>query len=672
MQDREANLLRSVTETTWRFYLWVGFLLAVVLFGSYAYVQQLRYGLIVTGLRDQVFWGLYITNFVFFIGISHAGTLISAILRMANAGWRTPITRLAEGITVFALCIGAPMVIVDLGRPDRIGNLFMHGRIQSPILWDVLSVLTYLAGCILYFYIPMIPDLATLAVKPELPRWRVSLYKTLSLGWSGAPGQWRLLERAITTMAIIIIPLAVSVHTVVSWIFVTTLRPGWNTSIFGPYFVTGAIYSGIAMVILCMYFLRKLYRFQDYIKPLHFRNLGILLLTLSLVFLYFNLNEYLTVGYKLPSHEKSLFDSLFWGEFAFYFKVMLVLTMVVPPPLLIAALLLQSYRQHIVSATVLASFMVVLGAWVERYVIIVPTLSHPLLPAQGLPPAWMRYQPTWVEWSITAAAFAGFLLIYTVLTKLFPMISVWETRKEVPTAEGTAPAAETSSNRRWEHRYSLWFLLALGILGATAVSQASAAADQPPSQKTTLRLEWEALPPLPEPSRSEEKSAPSSSLVYLYVERLFGLSFQAAQQYEAKAVPQRIAVTATLNDAEGKPLAFRVVDFSFQTLFGALPLGRRPTNQDGMTRLVIQDRRYGNGPIQVTYAGDGLYAATDAAILADFGPRPPRSLPSEGVLITPYWTAAIALPFLIFYGFMWAMFVYAFGYLILWRLPRAR
>jgi len=226
MPERETNLLRSLTETSWRFYLWVGALAAVVLLGCYAYWQQLRHGLIATGMRDQVSWGLYITNFVFFIGISHAGTLISAILRVTHTEWRRPITRLAEAITVFALCVGAPMVIIDLGRPERLLNLIQYGRIQSPILWDVLSITTYLTGCVLYFYLPLIPDLGLLAAQPGLAGWRRRLYHTLALGWSGSPAQRQLLERAISVMAVVIIPLAVSVHTVVSWIFSLTLRPG--------------------------------------------------------------------------------------------------------------------------------------------------------------------------------------------------------------------------------------------------------------------------------------------------------------------------------------------------------------------------------------------------------------------------------------------------------------
>ena len=193
-------------------------------------------------------WGVYIINFVFFIGISHAGTLVSAILRVTGAEWRRPITRMAEGITVFALVIGGPMIIIDMGRPDRILNVSCTAGSSRPILWDVLSVTTYLSGSLLYLYLPMIPDLAMLRDHAGGPVRAVGaagwIYRQLALGWQGTPEQWRRLERAISVMAIVIIPVAISVHTVVSWIFGMTLRPGWHSTIFGPYFVVGAIFSG--------------------------------------------------------------------------------------------------------------------------------------------------------------------------------------------------------------------------------------------------------------------------------------------------------------------------------------------------------------------------------------------------------------------------------------------
>src|SRR5512140_3913509 len=272
---REDVIFAPLRNNSLKFYAFVAVLLAVIGWAAYAYYVQFRDGLVVTDMRNYVSWGMYITDFVFFIGISHAGTLISAILRVTDTGWRRPITRMAEAITVFALCIGGPMVIIDMGRPDRMLNLFRYGRIQSPIVWDVLGVSTYLTGCILYFYIPMIPDLALLADNPDLSPWRRRIYRRLALGWRGTPEHKALLERAISAMAVFIIPLAVSVHTVVSWIFAMTLRPGWDSSIFGPYFVVGAIYSGTAAVILSMYILRRIFHLEDYIETLHFRNLGL-------------------------------------------------------------------------------------------------------------------------------------------------------------------------------------------------------------------------------------------------------------------------------------------------------------------------------------------------------------------------------------------------------------
>src|SRR5665213_2020680 len=315
MSNRENNMLRVLTHTTWRFYMWLGIFGVVALWGLYGYITQLREGLIVTGMRDQISWGLYISNFVFFTGISYGGTLISAILRVTDADWRHPITRLSEAITVFALCVGGPMVIVDLGRPDRMLNLFFHGRIQSPILWDVIAVSTYLAGCALYLYLPMIPDLALLAECEELAPWRRKLYRFLIFGWTGTPEEQHLLEKAIARMAVLMIMLAVSVHTVVSWIFAMTLRPGWNSSIFGPYFVMAAVYSGTAAVVLSMYILMRVLHLEDYLKPSHFRNLGMLLLTFSLLYLYFTINEYLTSVYKVEGPERLLLHQLFFGDY---------------------------------------------------------------------------------------------------------------------------------------------------------------------------------------------------------------------------------------------------------------------------------------------------------------------------------------------------------------------
>ena len=669
MEPRELNLLRSVTVTTWRFYAWVGFLCTILAVGAAAYFRQLRNGLIVTGMRDQVSWGLYITNFVFFIGISHAGTLISAILRVTNTGWRRPITRMAEAITVFALCIGAPMVIVDMGRPDRMLNIFRYGRIQSPIIWDVLGVSTYLTGCVLYFYLPMIPDLALLAGNSQVAPWRRGLYRWLSLRWTGTVLQKETLEKAISVMAVFIIPLAISVHTVVSWIFAMTLRPGWDSSIFGPYFVVGAIYSGAAGVIVSMYVLRRVYRLEDYIEPLHFRKLGLLLLSFSLLYLYFNINEYLTAGYKLEGSERVLLDRLFSGDFAPIFWTAQVLTIGIPLLLMMAVLGIPRYRGFTIPGVVLSSGLIVIGAWVKRYIIVVPTLRSPYLPSgQRLPWEWSHYRPSWVEWTITAAAFAAFLLIYTLLSKLFPIVSFWETREEAP----EPVPAEARASAWWKPGMAAPLVLLIVLLHTTPLAASTVSKEKKPVA-TSLALEWSVASPEPatESTAAAEEPALSRQRTYLYNGRLFGF-FSGGESSDFEALPRAIAVTATLRDASGAPIAFQPVDFSLKTLLGTLSYGSRPTLGTGQVRLVIRDRRSGVFPLQVRFKGDDLHAPAEALVDVNFGARPKPALPKLAVLITPYATPAIQIPFLVFYGAMWVVFIYAFGYLVLWKMrPRA-
>src|SRR3990170_6575051 len=282
LSERESVLFRPIEETGRGFYLVVGLLAVVLGWAGFAYSRQIAVGLDVTGLNRPVYWGLYITNFVFFIGISHAGTLVSAILRVFGAEWRRPITRAAEAITVFALVLGTGNIMIDMGRPDRLLNILRYGRFQSPLVWDVASLSIYLTASLTYLYLPLIPDLAILRDRPGLSRWRQWLYTKLSLGWTGTEKQKHRLERLIGIMAVLIIPIAVSVHTVVSWVFAMTVQPMWHSTIFGPYFVIGAIFSGIASIIIAMAILRRVYHLEDYLKPIHFNNLGLLLLVITL------------------------------------------------------------------------------------------------------------------------------------------------------------------------------------------------------------------------------------------------------------------------------------------------------------------------------------------------------------------------------------------------------
>lgn len=438
-QEEETDaLLAPVVRWTPRFIVFAVALGAIVAWGAYAYSVQLQQGLVVTGMRDTVSWGLYISNFVFFIGISHVGALMSAILRLTKAEWRRPVTRMAEAITVCSLFVGASMPIIDLGRPDRLLNVILYGRIQSAVLWDFLSISTYLVGSLLFFYLFLIPDLATLRDRlTAVGRMRRWLYRKLSLGWTGAPEQRQRLERSIGILTILILPIAISVHTVVSWIFAMTLRVGWNSTIFGPYFVAGALFSGVASVLMAMALFTHFYKLERWITPLHFRNLAYLLLLLDIVYIYFTLNEYLTVSYKSEGTEATLLASLYGGPFSGLFWTIQLGGLVIP------AFLLAFRRTRTTLGIVVAATLVNATMWLKRYLIVVSTLATPQMPV-----GWGSYWPTWVEWSITAAAFAGFVLLFALLSRLVPIVSVWETQEARKPTEGAAeglPATEVGA-----------------------------------------------------------------------------------------------------------------------------------------------------------------------------------------------------------------------------------
>jgi Ni/Fe-hydrogenase subunit HybB-like protein len=413
--EQDQILLNPIIKTGKGFYLAVAILLAISGGAAFAYFRQFVLGLGVTGLSRPVFWGVYITNFVFFIGISHAGTLISAILRIAKAEWRRAITRSAEVITVLVLFFGVGNVLIDLGRIDRVIYVIYHGNFHSPLLWDVTSITAYLTASSIYLFLPLIPDIAILRDNVKKRRW---FYKFFSLGWQGTEAQKRRLEIGIAIMAVLVIPVAVSVHTVVSFVFAMTIQPMWHSAIFGPYFVAGAIFSGIAALIIAMALIRKAYHLQDYLKPVHFNNLGILLLVMTLLWFYFTFAEYLTTFYGAePVQLKILFAKLA-GQYAPYFWSMFTLCFVIP------LIILVRRKTRTIAGTVVASVSVTIGMWLERFTIVVPTLINPRL---GTGTSF--YHPTWVEVLITLGCFAFFIFLYALFTKFFPIVSIWEIRE---------------------------------------------------------------------------------------------------------------------------------------------------------------------------------------------------------------------------------------------------
>ncbi len=487
-QDRES-LIEPLYQAGRGFYLLVGVLLLVIGFGFVLWLRQVVTGLGVTGMDRPSYWGLYMVSFIFFIGISHAGTLISAILRVTQAEWRRPITRIAEAITAFALVVGTVQILFDLGRPDRLLYLFRYGRLQSPLLWDAVSVTAYFLGSVTYLYLPLIPDAALLRdnLPAGAPAWRRHLYTILALGWRGQRSQWLKLEKAIAVMAVLIIPVAVSVHTIISWILATTVQPGWHSTVFGPYFVVGAIFSGIGALFLAMTAMRRALHLEAYITDRQYRNLSYIFITMAAVWFYFTYAEHLTLAAGQLKEEFPVLASKLWGQYAMTFWAMVVLMVVaffvlvlplltprrwgrsvvfqprfalgnalaaamvsvllfipqfqpvvadisssgIPRQALLAltavcAVLafisaLPWLKRHLVEANTIAAAFVVIGMWLERWNIVVPTMTHP-----RLIPGAHTYTPTITEWGLFAASVALFVLLFVVFFKLFPAVSIWE------------------------------------------------------------------------------------------------------------------------------------------------------------------------------------------------------------------------------------------------------
>lgn len=420
-----SDLLRPIRLTK-GFMAWMGFLGVSLVVCLGAYVIQLKDGLVVTGLGDYVSWGMYISNFVFFVATSLIGMLISAVLGLSGAKWASPLARIAEIIALAFAAVAGLVIVSDMGHPERLLNVFIHGRIQSPILWDVTVVTIYVLISALFLYIPLIPDLKICHDKlDKLPPFARNIYKILSLNWTGSHEQEKIVKQLTRAIAIFIIPVALAIHTVTSWLFASTSRIGWDSSIFGPYFVTGAFVSGSAAVIIAMYFYRKNYKLEDYITLSHFDKMGKLLVLVSLIYLYFNLNEYMVPGYKMKKFDAIHLQSLFTGTHAVMFWSVQILGLVLP----IILLVFNKMRKPL-PMLIIASF-VLIGAWFKRYIIVVPTMEHPFLPVQNVPLNFKVYSPTLIETLITIAPFILVLLIITVLSKVIPIVSIHETIEEL-------------------------------------------------------------------------------------------------------------------------------------------------------------------------------------------------------------------------------------------------
>jgi molybdopterin-containing oxidoreductase family membrane subunit len=420
------DLLRPVKTKYWGYNAWIIGLIVFIVIAGWAYTIQLRDGLGVTGMRDYVSWGLYIASFVFFVAVALVGMLISAVVGLIGQKWIVPVGRISEMIALAFVMMAGIVIVVDMGRPDRLLNVFLHFRFQSPIFWDVTVVTTYVAISTLLLFLPLLPDLGIMRnhLKGDVPKWKWTLYNILSLGWVGTPNQYKILHRTIRVLLVLIVPVAMSIHTVTSWLSALTLRAGWDSTIFGPYYVTGAFVAGSGAVLVAMYFIRRGFHLEEYITDYHFDKMGKLMVLVSLVYLYFNLNEFLVPGYKMKAADSHHLHTLFTGEYSTMFWLTQTFGLFLPIILGLFKKMRKPFPMMLIGASL------VIGAWFKRVIIIIPTLIHAYLPIQNVPKEFHEYDPTGIEITITLGVIAVAVLIVSILAKLFPVIPIWEVAHE--------------------------------------------------------------------------------------------------------------------------------------------------------------------------------------------------------------------------------------------------
>jgi molybdopterin-containing oxidoreductase family membrane subunit len=410
----------------WRGRVWVIVLLIFCFIGLVAYLLQLSKGLVVTSMRDYASWGIYISNFVFFVAISLVGSLITAVLRLTNVHWSTPLTRIAEIIAVSAITFASIIIVVDMGRPERFYNLFTHGRLQSPIIWDVVVITTYFFISILLLYLPLLADFnILLQIKKRTGSRLNKLYSFFGSFWKNKPEQIKINNRSIQILSITIIPVAFAIHTVTSWLFATTYRPGWDSTNFGAYFIAGAFLVGSGAVLVAMYIFRKAYKLDKYITNDHFDRMGKIVVMLALVYLYFNVNEFLAPAFKMKKTEEGYLHGLFTGVYSRIFWFALSTAIFIP------ILILVNKKGRKPLPAFVAGCLVVIGSWFKRYLIVTPTLLNPLLPMRDVPDSYRHYFPSWQEWAIAMGSLAGMMLIITIFARLLPIIPIQETIDEM-------------------------------------------------------------------------------------------------------------------------------------------------------------------------------------------------------------------------------------------------
>ncbi|MBM3150690.1 MAG: polysulfide reductase [Chloroflexi bacterium] len=423
--EMNALVMEAMHTTSWKFkmvFALLSVVVAVCLFGVWGYL--IAEGMGAAGLTDPVYWGIFLVNTVFWIGISHAGTFVSALLRVFKAEYRRPFTRAAELMTTFGLVQAALSVFMHMGRVWLSYWLFPYPNerglwpnFHSPLSWDFLAINTYLLASTMYLFLPLIPDLAM--ARDRSTGWRKTLYRILSLGFRGAEGEWTHLRTAMNIFAFAILPVMFSVHTIVSWDFAAAMRPGWNSTIFGPYFVVGALHSGIAAVAMVLVVVRATMKNMKYfIRPEVFDALGKLMLIVSMGWAYFFFNDYMVQWYGGDSFTDTLLHFHENGPLGWMWFSMLIFNVAVPW----LTLWNRRVRRNPWALFGIGLFINI-GMWFERYIIIPTSLTINFMPF-----TWREYVPG-VEAPLGIGTLAFFILLYMAASKLVPLVPVWEVQE---------------------------------------------------------------------------------------------------------------------------------------------------------------------------------------------------------------------------------------------------
>ena len=630
-EAREASL-RSFGKPSRLWWLTIAALVLVVAAGIAAWVVQVKGGMGVAGYNDHAFWAIYIADVVTFIGVSYGGAVVSAILRLTGATWRAPLTRLAEGTAVVTVLIGTALIVPHIANPIRLYELVTHPNLSAPVFWDFIAVMTYTFASIVFFTLPLVPDMAVLheGHVRVLGKRRATLYASVSRGWVGAPRQRRVLAGALGLVSIMIIPLAVSVHSVLAWAFASTSRPWWHESIWAPQFVVAALYSGVALVILVLAGFRRGYHLEGLITPRHFVRLGFILATFAATYIYLTFADLLPGAYVAEPGTAAVFTDLLTGRLALWFWMFVVLGGLLP--LLLVAL---PWTRN-VWGMVLAATLVVPMMWLKRFLLVVGPATYDTVTR-----TFGTYHFTWVPIAITLAAAAAVPLMLMLLFRVVPLLSIDEIEEmqeaqtvdemeKIVTADPiTAPREPVVTAHRVGAATGVLLLVALlGIFGVGAASSASAATPQSAPIGTSV---------------TTSTSAPGITIA--------GVETGGSVQ-----------LTATLTGADRHPVAKGNVEFFFSTTeFGSparlVPLGSVTTEKSGIAKLTLggdavhRYRPTTTGPQQfvATYTAAGAKPVTSKTTVnvtvakSAYRPAPAKPLANVGNNLVIFLFSVVAL-----------------------------